>query len=459
MPAPVIQFKRGVLTNLPGLRAGEPGFTTDSYDLYVGIDSTTSANKFVGSNRFWTRNTGTTGSGVNLVEGTDNGSNYITLASPASLAGIVTYYFPGTQGSADQVLSNDGRGNLSWVNKSSSAGVTTFTAVVDNELGNVDTGAVQIDGGLGIASNTTVGGNLHVIGYSEFVGVVTFKGGAIGLGDADTDTITVGGEFGSSLIPTDDDTHNLGSGAKRWKNVTLSGIVTAASFNGNVTTNSLTVSGAGVTAILDEDGLTSDRADALATQQSIKAYVDAQVTAQDLDFAGDSGTGAVDLDSQSLTIAGTANEIETSASGQTLTVGLPNNVTIGNNLTVSGNLFVNGSTTQVNTTSLTVEDALIEVGMVDGSAPSSDLNIDLGLLLNYYDGSAKKAAVYWDESVGRIVLANEVSENTGVLTASEYGTLEIGSLFLNDCAGSSQVISCTGSTRSLENITIDAGTF
>ena len=205
--------------------------------------------------------------------------------------------------------------------------------------------------------------------------------------------------------------------------------------------------------------MTSDRDDALATQQSIKAYVDAQVTAQDLDFAGDSGTGAVDLDSQSLTIAGTANEIETSASGQTLTVGLPNNVTIGNNLTVSGNLFVNGSTTQVNTTSLTVEDALIEVGMVDGSAPSSDLNIDLGLLLNYYDGSAKKAAVYWDESVGRIVLANEVSENTGVLTASEYGTLEIGSLFLNDCAGSSQVISCTGSTRSLENITIDAGTF
>ena len=141
MPAPVIQFKRGVLTNLPGLRAGEPGFTTDSYDLYVGIDSTTSANKFVGSNRFWTRNTGTTGSGVNLVEGTDNGSNYITLASPGRLAGIVTYYFPGSQGSANQVLSNDGSGNLSWVNKSDLGGVTTFTAVVDNELGNVDTGA------------------------------------------------------------------------------------------------------------------------------------------------------------------------------------------------------------------------------------------------------------------------------------------------------------------------------
>jgi hypothetical protein len=111
------------------------------------------------------------------------------------------------------------------------------------------------------------------------------------------------------------------------------------------TTASLTLANAGVavTAILDEDGLTSDRADALATQQSIKAYVDAQVTAQDLDFAGDTGTGAVDLDSQSLTISGTANEIETSATGQTLTVGLPNEVAITTSLTVGSATTITGS--------------------------------------------------------------------------------------------------------------------
>jgi len=100
-----------------------------------------------------------------------------------------------------------------------------------------------------------------------------------------------------------------------------------------------TISG---TSIKDEDNMASDSASHLATQQSIKAYVDAQITAEDLDIAGDSGTGAVDLDSQSLTIAGTTNEIETSASGQTLTIGLPNNVTIGNNLTVTGDLTVSG---------------------------------------------------------------------------------------------------------------------
>ena len=66
------------------------------------------------------------------------------------------------------------------------------------------------------------------------------------------------------------------------------------------------------------------------------------VGVSDLDGAGDSGTFAVDLDTQSLTIAGTTNEIETVASGQTLTIGLPNNVTISGNATIGGNI-TNGS--------------------------------------------------------------------------------------------------------------------
>lgn len=57
-------------------------------------------------------------------------------------------------------------------------------------------------------------------------------------------------------------------------------------------------------AILDEDNMSSNSATSLATQQSIKAYVDTQLTAEDLDFAGDSGTGSVDLDGQTFTIAG-----------------------------------------------------------------------------------------------------------------------------------------------------------
>lgn len=160
MTAPVIQFKRGLLANLPGLQTGEPGFTTDSYDLYVGLTSDTATNKFVGSHRYWTKGTSTTGSGVNLVEGTNNGNSFITLASPAALAGIVTYYLPGTQGSAGYVLSNDGSGNLSWTDPATSgsfSGLVNFTDITDNELGNPNSGAVQIDGGLGVNKNVTVG--------------------------------------------------------------------------------------------------------------------------------------------------------------------------------------------------------------------------------------------------------------------------------------------------------------
>jgi hypothetical protein len=229
MPAPVLQFKRGIFSNLPGLRAGEPGFTTDSYELYVGIDSTTQNNKFFGSHRYWTRETTTTGSGINLVEGSNNGSDYITLASPGTVGAAVTYYFPAANGNASSVLTNDGSGNLSWASGSANPvfiGIATFSDTTDNTLGNENTGAVQIDGGVGIAKNLTVKENLHVGGYAEFVGVVTFKGGTINIGDNNTDDINVGGEFISGLVPNVDDTHDLGITTQRWRTLNVVNILT-----------------------------------------------------------------------------------------------------------------------------------------------------------------------------------------------------------------------------------------
>jgi hypothetical protein len=65
-------------------------------------------------------------------------------------------------------------------------------------------------------------------------------------------------------------------------------------------------------------------------------------TAQDLDFSGDNGgTGSVDLDSQVFAINGTANQITTVQSGQSLTIALPTNITIAGNVnatTFVGNL-------------------------------------------------------------------------------------------------------------------------
>jgi hypothetical protein len=84
-----------------------------------------------------------------------------------------------------------------------------------------------------------------------------------------------------------------------------------------------TISG---TSIKDEDNMASDSASHLATQQSIKAYVDTQLTAEDLDVQTDSGNFDVDLDSEALTIAG-GTGIDTSGTGTTATVAIDSTVT------------------------------------------------------------------------------------------------------------------------------------
>jgi len=144
------------------------------------------------------------------------------------------------------------------------------------------------------------------------------------------------------------------------------GAVAANVFN-NAYFDSLRLGAVSVTAILDEDNMASDSATSLATQQSIKAYVDTQLTAEDLDFAGGTGTGAVDLDSQTFTIAGTANEIETSASGQTLTVGLPSAVTIGTSLAVNAITDANaGNTATINSVTPNVNNVVGKNRIIGG---------------------------------------------------------------------------------------------
>jgi hypothetical protein len=84
--------------------------------------------------------------------------------------------------------------------------------------------------------------------------------------------------------------------------------------DGTITTDSL------ASGVLDTNiSSVSGSDDTLASAKSIKTYVDAQVTAQDLDATTDSGTIDIDLDSETLTIAG-GEGIDTSASGTTITI-------------------------------------------------------------------------------------------------------------------------------------------
>ena len=76
------------------------------------------------------------------------------------------------------------------------------------------------------------------------------------------------------------------------------------------------------------------------TADTLASFITARVN---LNFQGGVGTGVVNLDTQSLNVIGTTNEIETTANAQTLQIGLPDNVTITNNLTVGGNnLLIEG---------------------------------------------------------------------------------------------------------------------
>ena len=340
-------------------------------------------------------NGNSTGGSIKLYEDSDNGSNFTALKAANSITTDTTYVLPSADGSTGQFLKTDGSGNLSFGTVTSSLSLAADSGSNDT----FNTGeTLTFAGGEGI--DTTVSNN----------------------------QIQISGE--------DATTSNKG----------------VASFNSShFSVSSGAVSLAAALLVTESEGIGSNDNDTtLPTSAAVKDYVDNNLTAQDVDFAGDSGTGAVDLDSQSLTIAGTTNEIETSASGQTLTVGLPNNVTIGNNLTVTGNLTVNGTQTQVNSTTVTVDDPIFTVG--GDSAPGSDDNLDRGMEFRWHNGSAAKLGFFgFDDSTGKFTFIPDATDSSGVISGTK-GNLDIGGL---DLAGS--ITSVDGSAPTAGQLLIGHG--
>jgi hypothetical protein len=260
--------------------------------------------------------------------------------------------------------------------------------------------------------NATIGGNLTVTGNATISGNLTF-------GDADTDSINLAAEIDSHIVPNTDDTYDLGTSTKEWRNLYIDGtanidslIADTADINGGtidgatIATSDITV-GSGktlnvsagtltladnqisgdkveggtiaattitdltfgslndgtitITAFADEDDMSSDSATLVPTQQSVKAYVDSQVTAQDLDFQGDSGGAlSIDLDSESLTIAG-GTGLDTVGSGNTVTVNIDATVA-----TLTGSQTLTNKTIDVdNNTVSNIEVDNLKSGVLD----------------------------------------------------------------------------------------------
>ena len=183
-----------------------------------------------------------------------------------------------------------------------------------------------------------------------------------------------------------------------------------------------------------------------------------------------SSLATINLGSDTLKISGTANEIETSISGDTITIGLPDNVTIAGNLTVSG------TTTTINTTNTTITDKLLELATGTTGSPAGDAGIiiergDQNNIFIGYDESADVvtfgSGTFTGASTGDLaftesnIKAADIT-STGNLDITGTSTLR-GSITLGVNSGDSTEDSITVNARfvsnlePLHNITYDLG--
>jgi len=167
----------------------------------------------------------------------------------------------------------------------------------------------------------------------------------------------------------------------------------AITTTGTITYGSLSDGTITVTAFVDEDDMASNSATLIPTQQSVKAYVDTQLTAEDLDVTTDSGTIAIDLDSETLTVAG-GEGIDTSATSNTITIA-------GEDATTSNKGIASFSsddfTVSSGAVSLATTSTAAELNILDGATvTTAELNILDGVTsttaeLNILDGVTANA--------------------------------------------------------------------
>ena len=208
---------------------------------------------------------------------------------------------------------------------------------------------LSIASGSGLTYNSSTGEfSTNAIPNSKLANSsITVGGTAIALGSSST-TLTGLASVTSTAVVTDDSGFRIRDNSDNTKQLAfecsaISGsttrTLTAPNVDGTLvllaasqtlTNKTLTSpvlnTGLSGSAFLDEDDMASNSATKVASQQSIKAYVDTQITAEDLDVQTDSGNFDVDLDSESLILTG-GTGIDTSGSGTTATFAIDSTVT------------------------------------------------------------------------------------------------------------------------------------
>ena len=224
-----------------------------------------------------------------------------------------------------------------------------------------------------------------------------------------------------------------------------------ADVSGTLTYGSLSDGSITITAFVDEDNMASNSATLVPTQQSVKAYVDAQVTAQDLDFQADTGGALnIDLDSETLTLTG-GTGIDTSGSGNTVTFAIDSTVA-----TLTGTQTLTNKTINVdNNTVSNIEVDNLKSGVLDtdlSTVSASDNTLASAKAIKAYVDAQVTAQdlAFQGDSGGALSIDLDsetltVAGGTGIDTSGSLNTLTV--------AIDSTVATLTG-TQTLTNKTL-----
>ena len=234
-----------------------------------------------------------------------------------------------------------------------------------------------------------------------------------GTGNINLGSITING----SQISSNDSTQiTLADNIQTTGTLNVAGAATLAT--------SLTLAtGATVTGILDEDNMATNSATQLATQQSIKAYVDTQLTAEDLDFQADSGGAlSIDLDSETMTFTG-GTGIDTSGSGNTITFAIDSTVaTLTGSQTLTNKVLTSPT---INAATMTGTVTVDTISMADNTITTNASNANLELSAN---GSGQVRIVPNATVVGTLNTADITTTGTQTIT----GTLNVDGVQVKD---------------------------